>query len=162
MTKMPTKKPKQSAAASPYVTRSEPFAATIIEGPEGKNVLAVASKIWYQHQLNKFKPGTKVTLELHTRKPKRTDSQNRYYWGAFLPEIAKQTGEHDLDALHELFKGKFLSEGVVEVLGMKVRKKKSTTELGVGEFSEFIMHIEALTGVEAPPDRELRAGTING
>ena len=33
----------------------------------------------------------------------------------------------------------------------KVRKKKSTTELGVGEFCEFIMNIEAETGVAAPP-----------
>lgn len=145
--KEPKRKPKDSA----YVTRSEPFTAVIRFGNQGKNVLQVSSPIWYQHQLNKFKPGTRVTLELHTRKPKRTVAQNSYLWGVFYPEIAKATGEHDLDALHELFKGKFLSEGIVEVLGQKVRKKKSTTELGIGEFSEFIMNIEAETGIEAPP-----------
>ena len=134
------------------ITRSQPFAAVIRANKvDGKKTLVVESKVWYQHQLNKFPDGTKVTLEVHTRKAKRTEQQNRYYWGVYLPIIAKETGEHDLDALHELFKGKFLTEGIVEVLGQKVRKKKSTTELGVGEFCEFIMNIEAETGVAAPP-----------
>lgn len=134
------------------VTRTQPFAATIRASKvDGKKSLVVESKLWYQHQLNKFPDGTKVTLEVHTRKAKRTEQQNRYYWGVYLPLIAQETGEHDLDALHELFKGKFLAEGIVEVLGEKVRKKKSTTELGVGEFCEFIMNIEAMIGVAAPP-----------
>ena len=145
------KDPRQ-AKDSATVTRSLPFAAVIRKSKvDGKNTLVVASKIWYQHQLNKFKDGEHVTLEVHTRKPKRTEQQNRYYWGVYLPLISKETGEGDLDALHELFKGKFLTEGIVEVLGQKVRKKKSTTELGVGEFCEFIMNIEAETGVAAPP-----------
>ena len=144
------KKPRQ-AKDSTSITRSQPFAAIIRAGEDGKKALVVESKLWYQHQLNKFPDGTKVTLEVHTRKAKRTEQQNRYYWGVYLPLIARETGEGDLDALHELFKGKFLAEGIVEVLGQKVRKKKSTTELGVGEFCEFIMNIEAETGVAAPP-----------
>lgn len=134
------------------VTRSEPFSARIVKSKvDGRASLVVESKMWYAHQLNRFKDGEKVTLELHTRKPKRTDQQNRYYWGVYLPLIAKETGEADLDALHELFKGKFLAQGIVEVLGQKVRKKKSTTELGVGEFCQFILDIETLTQVAAPP-----------
>lgn len=145
-------KPRKSAADSLYITRSQPFAATIVVSKvDGKKSLAIASKAWYQHQLNKFKGGERVTLEIHSKKPKRTDQQNRYYWGVYLPLIARETGEHDLEALHELFKGLFLSEGVVEVLGQKVRKKKSTTDLGVGEFCEFIMNIEAHTEIAAPP-----------
>lgn len=139
------KKPSES------ITRSEPFSAIIKKGADNRNTLVVQSKAYYQHQLNKFKEGTKVTLEVHTRKPKRTEQQNRYYWGAYLPLIANETGERDLDALHELFKGKFLAEGIVEVLGEKVRKKKSTTDLSVGEFCQYIMDIEALTSIQAPP-----------
>lgn len=148
---MVKREPRQ-AKDSASVTRTQPFAAVIRASKvDGKKALVVESKMWYQHQLNKFPDGTKVTLEVHTRKAKRTEQQNRYYWGVYLPLIAKETGEGDLDALHELFKGKFLSEGVVEVLGQKVRKKKSTTELGVGEFCEFIMNIESETQVAAPP-----------
>lgn len=136
---------------SETVTRSQPFSAVIRKGTDGNNTLIVQSKAYYKHQLNKFKDDTKVTLEIHTRKVKRSEQQNRYYWGVYLPLIASETGERDLDALHELFKGKFLTEGIVEVLGAKVRKKKSTTDLGVGEFCQYIMDIEAFTHIEAPP-----------
>lgn len=133
-----------------FVTYSESFTAVIKQG-EHHNELVVGSPRWFHHQLNKFKPGEKVTLVIHNKRPKRSEQQNRYYWGVYLPAIAKETGESELDRLHELFKGKFLSQGIVQVLGEKVRMKKSSTELGVGEFSQYIMDIEAFTGVEAPP-----------
>lgn len=149
---MVKKIPKQKSKESLSITYSEPFTA-IVERQKGErhNSLKIQSPTFYYHQLNKFKPGTKVTLEVHTRKAKRTDQQNRYYWGVYLPLIAKETGNHNLDALHACFTGLFLTEKVVEVLGRKVRIKKSTTALGVGEFCEYIMNIEAETGVEAPP-----------
>lgn len=141
-----------TARDSASITRSQSFAAVVRKSKvDGRASLNVVSNRFFQHQLNKFQDEEKVTLEIHNRKPKRTEQQNRYYWGAYLPIIAKETGEHDLDALHELFKGKFLSDGIVEVLGEKVRKKKSTTDLGVGDFCEFIMNIQALTGIEPPP-----------
>lgn len=95
--------------------------------------------------------GDSVTVTITNRKPTRTGAQNRYYWGAYLPMISKETGEDNLDHLHELFKGKFLTETIAEVLGEKVRIKKSSTDLSVMEFSEYIRNIEVLTGVLAPP-----------
>lgn len=134
------------------VTYSDNFAAVIVKRTDGPgNKIVVKSPTWYHHSISKFKPGQEVTLVVHSRKPKRTEAQNRYYWGVYLPLIAKEKNESDLERLHELFKGKFLTQGVVEVLGEKVRLKKSTTELGVGEFCQFIMDIEALTEVQAPP-----------
>jgi len=148
------KKPKNNKPPelSEWITYSQAFTATVIErdGPHDHR-LKITSPEFYQHQLNKFKPGTKVTLVLHTMKTKRSERQNRYYWGVYLPLIAKETGNHDLDALHELFKSLFLTKEIKEVLGRKVRITKSSTELGVGEFCEFIMNIESETGVEAPP-----------
>ena len=58
--------------------------------------------------------------------------------------------EHDIEGLHRLFSGKFLSEGIREILGEKVRKTKSTTSLSKSDFSEYIMNIEAETGIKAP------------
>lgn len=143
---------KMKATKEPEITVSQQFAATIRHSKvDGMASMKVASVRYYQHQLNKFKDGEVVTLYISSKRPKRTEQQNRYYWGAYLPAIAAETGEKDLDALHELFKGKFLAEGIVEVLGEKVRKKKSTTELNVADFCQFIMDIEALTGVVAPP-----------
>lgn len=149
---MAKKVSKQKTKGSLSITYSDPFAAVVERKPnERYNSLKILSTTFYHHQLNKFKPGTKVTLEVHTRKAKRTDQQNRYYWGVYLPLIAKETGNHNLDALHALFTSLFLTEKIVEVLGKKVRIKKSTTALNVSEFCEYIMNIEAETGVEAPP-----------
>jgi len=144
------KKPKNKDPRE-QITYTQSFAGVIRVGEDGKKKLVVKSQRWYNHQIQKFKVGEEVSLMLHNEKPKRTGRQNRYYWGVFLPLIAKETGEGDLDRLHELFKGKFLTEGVVEVLGEKVRMKKSSTDLSTGEFSEYIMNIEELTAVEAPP-----------
>ena len=146
------KKAPRQAKDSMSITRSQPFAAHIEVADDGiTKKLVFDSKAWLQHQLNKFKFGEKLTVEIHNRRAKRTEAQNRYYWGVYLPLIGKETGEHNVDRLHALFSGKFLTEAVVEVLGQKTRLKKSTTELGVGEFCEYIMNIEAETGVEAPP-----------
>lgn len=144
------KKAPRQAKDSASITRSQPFAGRIVE-ENGEKKLKMESMAWYRHQLQKFKVGEIVTLEIHNRKAKRTEAQNRYYYGVYLPLIAKETGEQNIDRLHELFKGKFLTQGVVEVLGQKVRMKKSTTELGVGEFCEYIMAIESETNIEAPP-----------
>ena len=136
---------------SDTITRTESFAGTIQRGPDGNHIIVLKSKRYYANQMNKMKVGIEVTMEVHTRKPKRTEQQNRYYWGAYLPLIASETGEHNLDRLHELFKGKFLTIGIYEVLGSKVRITKSTTELGIAEFSNYITDIEVDTGVKPPP-----------
>lgn len=143
---------KKKSEDSLSITFSQPFAAVINQDPStGKKVLEISSRDFYQHQLNKFKTGEKVTLELHTRKVKRSEAQNRYYWGVYLPLIANETGERNLDSLHQLFSGMFLTKSISMVLGKPVRIKKSTTELGVAEFIEYIMSIEAETGIAAPP-----------
>lgn len=148
MTKKTTKKKEKPAGG---ITRTKTFAGVIRKGIDGYNTLIIKSQRWYKYQLQKFKDGENVTLEVHNRKSKRTEQQNKYYWGVYLPLVSKETNEPDLDRLHELFKGKFLTEGIFEVLGEKVRIKRSTTELGVGEFCQYILDIEHLTEVEAPP-----------
>lgn len=148
--KLLTKAEQKEKEKPEGVTYTQSFAAVIkADGPNKR--LIVRSPRWYAHQINKFKDGEEVSLVVHNRKPKRSEQQNRYYWGVWLPLIAKETGEANLDRLHELFKGKFLTQGVVEVLGEKVRLKKSTTELSISEFCQYIMDIEAETGIEAPP-----------
>ncbi len=143
---MRQKKLKPNPEVPDSVTYTQSFAAVIRSCK-----LIIKSPRWYQHQLSKFKENEEVTLVIHNRRPKRTEAQNRYLWGVYYTLIAEETGERDIDRLHELFKGKFLTQGVVEVLGQKVRMKKSTAALSKVEFSEYIMAIEADTGVEAPP-----------
>lgn len=144
-----------------FITDTKDFSATI-EEVDGKKVLAISHRNWYDTQINKFRVGEKVSLYVSSRRPKRSEAQNRYYWGVYLPLIANETGERDLDRLHNLFKGKFLTTGIVLVLGQKVRITKSTASLSKNDFSEYIMAIEAETGVQAPPTEEYSEGDIAG
>jgi len=134
------------------------FAATIRTKPGSVGIksLMVKNVRWYQYQLNKFKEGENVTLVVTNKKPKRTEQQNRYYWGVYLPIIAKESGEEQrnkkyIDLLHERFAGELLTEGIYEIFGKKVRLRKSTAQLSISEFCNYIMDIERLTGIEAPP-----------
>lgn len=152
--KKKTKKQKHTRTKrefAPEVVETKDFSAKVVLDGEGKNMLRINAPVWYRHQLSKFRTGETVTLFVSSRRPKRTMQQNRYYFGVYLPLIAKETGEHDIDALHKLFAGMFLSEGIKEVLGKQVRMTKSTTTLSKADFSEYIMNIEAETGIEAPP-----------
>ncbi len=134
-----------------YVVDTKDFRARVVLDGEGFQKLKVLSPVWYRHQLQKFKLGEVVTLYVSSRKPKRSLQQNAYYWGVYLPLIAKETGERDIDGLHRLFSGKFLSEGIKEILGERVRVTKSTATLSKSDFTEYIMAIEAETGISAPP-----------
>ncbi len=136
-----------------HTYQNKQFAGTIIQenGATQRNRLKLNAPQYFQHAINQFKPGDWISITLTNKRPKRTVSQNNYYWGAVLPHIAQETGEYDLDALHELFKSKFLSKETVDTQWGPVTKVKSTAELSVLEFSEFIEKIAALTGIQPPP-----------
>lgn len=133
--------------------KSESFAGEVVwEKTANKKRLKLNADRYFQHFLNiKTKVGDRVTVKITNQKPQRTVQQNRYYWGVYLPLIADKTGEDDLERLHELFKGMFLTKTIAEVLGKKVRITKSTTDLTVSEFCEYVLDIEKFTEVEAPP-----------
>lgn len=134
-----------------HTNQKKQIAGTIVQERPGKNRLKINSPEYYGHVINQYKPGDYVTITLTNKRPKRTVSQNNYYWGAVLPNIAQETGENDLQALHELFKSKFLTTETVETPWGEITKIKSTAELSVLEFSEFIEKIAALTGIQPPP-----------
>lgn len=96
--------------------------------------------------------GQDVYLTINEKKPNRSTAQNNYYW-AYLGMIEQQTGNTAED-LHELFKGKFLSNGIVDVFGEKVRRKTSTAILSSEKFGEYLEKIAAFTGIELPDTRE--------
>lgn len=144
-----------------FTTKS--FAGSILEleDKDGKLVRRwrPTSPMWYETELRKFKVGEEVTAQYTSKKPKRTESQNRYYWGCYLPMIASESG-HDIHDLHTLFKGKFLGKEIAQVLGEKIRRTQSTTELTTGQFADYIRRIEELTGILAPPTEEYIHGEV--
>lgn len=95
--------------------------------------------------------GKEFALTIDERKPTRSENQNRYYW-LYLRVIASETGYTDGE-LHSMFKGKFLTKEIKEVMGQKVRITRSTTELTKSEFAEYILEIQNFTGI-LPPDTD--------
>jgi len=83
------------------------------------------------------------------RKPKRSLSINRYYWGVVLPMIENETG-HTKEELHSLFKSMFLVVEIRKVLGKDVRIVRSTTDLTTGEFMQYLDRIAAEVNIELP------------
>jgi len=122
------------------------FLASITLQDGRKRLKMASTRYFFTHCISKYPVGAKLSVTLTDKRPTRSDRQHRYYW-AYLSQIAEETG-HSKDELHTFFKGKFLSEGMTEIYGHKVR---STTTLTKGRFAEYIMEIYSLTAIE-PPD----------
>lgn len=109
--------------------------------------------------------GKYIEITLKRARSKRSDAQNRYYWGCVVPII--QAAIKDLGTLmtrkevhDEILKKKFLNyELLANINGEEIcRKYKSTTELTKTEFSEYIAQIQQWTaeilGVIIPDPNE--------
>lgn len=150
-----------SQTSKTYTYTTKPFAGTIVE-KNGVKGFVFNSKTYYQHEINKFKDGEKVTLEITSKRPKRTEQQNRYLWGVYYALISEETGEQDIEGLHTYFKGMFLTKEIKEVRGQKVRITESTTNLSVGQFCNYVLKIQAETGIEAPPTENYGLAPLTG
>ena len=80
---------------------------------------------------------------------KRTMSQNKYYFGVVLKIIASETG-NDIEDLHEYFKQKYLGNKdiIVEIMGEKIFRPITTTELDTKLFMEYIEKIRSFASLE--------------
>lgn len=81
-------------------------------------------------------------LEIKEYKPQRTAAQNRLYW-KWLGELSEQTG-HDTEELHEYMKRRFLGAELKTILGVEIEVPKSTADLRVAPFAEFLTKIEVM------------------
>ena len=128
--------------------KSETFAIKIVTTENGL-VARIQAEKFYRHFINTYaKEGMEGTLKLELRKPKRSVSQNNFYY-VYLGLISLSSG-HTVRELHNWAKGKFLTKGITEVFGDKVRRVESTTELNRSEFTEYLARIELQTGIPLP------------
>lgn len=88
-------------------------------------------------------PLDKEAFEVSVRKyrKERTNAQNRLYW-VWMGWLADETGS-DKDAMHDHFRKKFLGCETVMVFGKEVEKLKSTKEMKVPEFIDYLTRVEA-------------------
>jgi len=73
-------------------------------------------------------------------KPQRSTLQNRLYW-EYMTQLGDYTG-HTKDEMSLFFKWKFLGADKTEVYGQTFNAVKSTTDLNVKEFNEYLRNIE--------------------
>lgn len=92
--------------------------------------------------------GSPFRIILTTDSAKRNELQNRRYWGYLLKHISDQAWvngkQFDKDIWHEYMARKF---GVLEELilpdGEIITRRKSTTQMTVSEFGEYMENVEA-------------------
>ena len=87
-----------------------------------------------------------VRVEIKQHKAKRSLAQNRLYWkwlGEIRDHVMECTGkQYATDDLHDLFRDMFLPKKVTEFRDRVLSRPKSTTELTVAEFSEYLDKID--------------------
>lgn len=142
---------------------------TIIFGKveNGEIVLSEPYKLRLEKRLRSLE-GHEVEVALPEKRRKRSKrslKQNSYYWAVVIPIIMDSMGEFDEEIVHDYLRSKFLKEVVVRSFINPSTKQKqevefqrirSTTELSVGDFVEYVMKIEQWAieffGIDRFPD----------
>lgn len=81
-----------------------------------------------------------IDVEWKEYKPQRSTLQNRLYW-EYMTQLGEHTG-HTKDEMSLFFKWKFLGTDPSSVYGQSFNAVRSTTDLNVKEFNEFLRNIE--------------------
>lgn len=137
--------------------KSESFLVDVTPGENGAVKLQVRAEKYLRFWLKQHaKVGDVGAMKVELRKPKRSDLQNSFYW-VYLDLISLSSGHTPME-IHNWAKGKFMTEGIIEVFGEKVRKVKSTTDLNRSEFVEYLARIEETTGIPIPDPAPFNIG----
>ena len=97
--------------------------------------------------LNSFE-GKEIVIKIEKVRKKRSNPQNRHYWGIVVPLVQqglKETGNiMTAEMTHELLRLRFLKEqiNVNEKTGEFLERIKSTTELSTSQFMDYISEIQ--------------------
>jgi hypothetical protein len=108
-------------------------------------------------------PGDRAwRIEVHEHRPRRSDPQNRYLWGAVYPSILKAGGETlagwTTDDLHEYLLGEHFGWETLSGFGRKrVRPLRRSSRLNKQEFADYVAFIQqrmAEHGIYVPDPNE--------
>jgi hypothetical protein len=92
--------------------------------------------------------GKPLRLIVTSADAKRNNEQNKRYWGYVLKSVAEQSWiegkQYNTDTWHEYFARKFgVCDEVVLPYGEIITRRKSTTEMTVAEFTDYMGNVEA-------------------
>lgn len=127
----------------------------ILEAKVNENGVQFTSHTYARQQLAKFFDKD-VFVTIDTKSPKRSESQNNYYWGVVLPLISESTG-HSINEMHEIMKRLHLPPKIVRYRGREIKMPNSTATLTKSDFVEYVERIKveaADLGVNIPSPEE--------
>jgi hypothetical protein len=101
--------------------------------------IVVFNKKSLESYIQDLPEGTELEIKIHKVSDYRTAKQNKLYWKC-LRTIAKAYGEHEVEVFHSYFKDKKLCYTIL-LNKEEVRHCKSTADLTISEFSEYIEFI---------------------
>jgi hypothetical protein len=145
--------------------RSDSMDLTGTLGEDYKLLLDFSSNEGFRRILNRYKD-KKLLITVEEFERKRSNSQNRYYWGvavvcikAFLKETEGKTYTQDEVHCYNLFNVVNDKPQIKEVYGVQtiVMTTKSTSKMNTKEFVQFIEELQAywaLKGCYIPDPRE--------
>jgi hypothetical protein len=92
--------------------------------------------------------GTPLRIIVTSSDRKRSSEQNAFYWSAVLRDIADQAWvigqQFTADVWHEHYARMFgVCEDVTLPTGEVIVRRKSTTDMKVSEFSEYLSQVQA-------------------
>lgn len=105
----------------------------ILRGSVEKGKLKLDFPEKYLVLLSKFE-GQRVELVIRKKATKRSDSQNKYYWGVIVEILSDHCG-YSKDEMHDALKYKFLSDHNADEIGLI--KIGSTAKLNTDEFIRY-------------------------
>lgn len=122
----------------------------VLRAPAAANALTAFLKMNAGSAVERGRPLRVIVTE---DEKKRNAEQNRFYWGPVLTTITDQAWvggrQYSKDVWHEHFARMF---GVCDELvlpdGEIVTRRKSTTQMTVGEFSEYLNRVQAYAASE--------------
>lgn len=92
--------------------------------------------------------GQPLRVIVTSEEKKRNAEQNRFYWGVVLRDITEQAWidgrQFDKDTWHEYLARKFgVCEDVTLPDGEVIVRRKSTSDMTIGEFSTYLTQVQA-------------------
>jgi len=120
---------------SPVITGKVEKGKFIPDSPE------VMKKAFHCHE------GRRVSFCPKRIVKRRSDNQNRFYWGVVVPKIADYMGERDHEEVHAYLKAHFNYKDIF-VEDKKYRVAKSTTKLSTQEFEDYIERVKEFAAKE--------------
>lgn len=111
--------------------------------------IAAALKVFWSQAVVPFvAKGHRVLLIITTEDAKRNVQQNRRLWGVIYKQIAEQAWvegqQFNKDIWHEYYARKYgVCDEMVLPDGEIITRRKSTTEMTVSEFSDYMNRVEA-------------------